>query len=227
MVDAVVLDWEGVLADTGAARRHALACALADEGLRADDAMLASCSDSMSLHSAIASVLRDARPADATLADLLVLRASRAFAERLGKGFVLAPGAREFVEGVEVHAPVAIVTSATRSETEFVLRLAGLDSGISTIVSADDFTQTKTGAAHREAVARLARRRAVSASRVVALACVAETLDGARRAGVRTIAVGAAAHVALHADGAVDSVQGLAVADLARLAGIAAAEHRS
>lgn len=227
MLDAVLLDWEGVLADTRDARRDALLRALADEDVHLDGVLYATHCEGLSRHAAIASALRHAGLGDPALADLVGLRASRAFAERLGKGFVLAPGARELVAHLRVHAPVAIVTSATRAETEFVLRLASLEGTVATIVSADDTVDWDSGGAHREALARLARKRPIDARRVVALAQSAPALEAARRAGVRSIAVDAPAHVAIQADGTVDSIAGLTVGALARLAGVTAVGQRS
>jgi beta-phosphoglucomutase-like phosphatase (HAD superfamily) len=227
MLDAVLLDWEGVLADTRDARRDALLRALADENVHLDGNLYAMLCEGRSRPAAIASALRHAGLVDPTLADLVGLRASRAFAERLGKGFVLATGARELVEHLRVHAPVAIVTSATRAETEFVLRLAALEGTVATIVSADDAMDWDSGGAHREALTRLARKRQLNPQRVVALAQSAPALEAARLAGVRSIAVDAPAHVAIEADGTVDSIVGLTVADLARLAGVTAVGQRS
>ena len=201
MLDAVLLEWEGVLADTTVARHDALRRALADEGVQSD-----------------------ALGNDPALADLVALRATRAFAERIGKGLVLLPGARAFVERVQIASRVAIVTSATRAETEFVLRLAGLDGAIATIVSADDMLGGT--AAFERAIAHLARVRALKRDRVVALASTSAALRAAHAAGVRTIAVNALAHVALEADGALASIDGVTVADLLRLGGIASMEHR-
>ncbi len=227
MVDAVLLDWEGVLADTGAARRVALQRAFSDEGLLLDDATHASCCEGVALSAAISAALRHVGRLDPTLADLIALRSARAFAERLGKGFVLAAGAREFVEHVRVNVPLAIVTVASRSETEFVLRLAGLEGSVATIVSADDAAEFESGDAHRVALARIERQRPVHRRRVVALAHTIPALHAARCADVRTIAIGAPAHVALRADGAADAIRGLAMGDLARLAGTGAMEHRA
>jgi beta-phosphoglucomutase-like phosphatase (HAD superfamily) len=205
MLDAVLLEWEGVIADTASARREAFFRALADEGAAAD-----------------------ALRSDPTLADLVALRATRAFAERLGKGFVLLPGAREFVERVQLGSRVAIVTSATRSETEFALRLAGLDGAVTTIVSADDALDPPPSSAMIErTIEQLARLRPLQRERIVAMAPTSAALRAARGAGVRTIAVGAPAHVAVDADGAVAGVDGLTLTDLARLSGIAKMERRS
>jgi beta-phosphoglucomutase-like phosphatase (HAD superfamily) len=201
MLDAVLLEWEGVLADTAIARADAMRRALAEEG-----------------------VLADALRSDPALADLVTLRATRAFAERIGKGLVLLPGVRAFIERIRSTSRIAIVTSATRSETEFVLRLAGFDDAITTIVSADDMLDG--AAAYERAIAHLARVRPVKREQVVALAASAPALRAARAAGVRTIAVNVPAHVALDADAALSSVDGVTVADLIRLADAGSMEHR-
>ena len=200
MVDAVLLEWEGVLADTSVARREALLRALAEEGVQ-----------------------YEALETDPALADLVALRATRAFAERIGKGLVLLPGAREFVERIQLASRVAIVTSATRAETEFVLRLSGLDAAISTIVSSDDMLEGS--ATYERAIAQLARVRPIKRDHIIALASASPALRAARAAGIHTIAVGSPAHVALDADGALVAVDGITVADLARIGGIATMEH--
>ena len=205
MVDAVLLEWEGALADTAVARREALARALAEEGVQ-----------------------HDALRLDRTLADLVALRAARAFAERLGKGFVLLPGAREFVERAQLGSRLGIVTSASRAETEFVLRLAGLDGAASIIVTADDALDAPPSPEMIEhALQHLSRLRPLRREHVVAMASTSPALRAARAAGVRTIAVGAPAHVAVDADGAVSAVEGLVLGDLARLGGIATKERQS
>jgi beta-phosphoglucomutase-like phosphatase (HAD superfamily) len=190
-----------VLSDTTVARRDALVRALADEGVEFE-----------------------ALETDPALADLVALRATRAFAERIGKGLVLLPGAREFVERLQLGSRVAVVTSATRAETEFVLRLAGLDAAVSTIVSSDDMLEAS--AAYERAIAQLVRVRPIRRDHVVALASTSAALHAARATGVHTIAVGAPAHVALDADGAVATIDGVSVAELARIGGIPTMEHR-
>ncbi|MEO8622275.1 MAG: HAD hydrolase-like protein [bacterium] len=227
MLDAVLLEWEGVLADTAGARRDALARALAAEGIRLDAPSWLTQSHDASTADAISSALTQLGRADPTLADLVAARATRAFAERLGQGFVLLPGAREFVEGMQLATRIAIVTSATRAETEFMLTLAGLERAVSLIVSADDdLDASPSSTTFERALEYLSRRRPLRRDRVVAIAPTAPALRAARSVGVRTIAIGAPAHVAVDADGAVDSIDGLSPADLVRLAGIASAEPR-
>ena len=202
MIDAVLLDWENVLVDTLDARRDARQRALAEQGLSAD------------------------APLDPTLESLVAARATRAFAERIGKGFILRDGARELIERIQAAARLAIVTTATRSETEFILRLAALDAAPSTIVSADDGDDTPAPAAYRRALEQLGRRRPVSAERTIAIVATEPTLRAARAAGLRTIALDLPAHVAVEADGAIASFRDTTVSDLARAAGVTTASGR-
>ena len=218
MLDAVLVEWENVLVDTGSVRRDALVRAFAEEGLEFDAARWTADCLGRPLHGAIAFALAHTGRTDDTLTDLLVLRAGRAFAERLGKGFVLVPGAREFLERLQVGTTLCIVSSSTRAETDFVLRLAGLDAMVSTITCAEATEQP--GATYDRAITHLAERQQVRRHRMVAVAHVAPALRGARVAGIRTVAVGAPAHEALEADGAVRSIEGVTLPDLARIVGL-------
>jgi beta-phosphoglucomutase-like phosphatase (HAD superfamily) len=195
MLDTVMIDWESTFVPTAAARREALARALHDERL--------------------ASIPDD----DAPLADLIAVRASRHFAERLGKGITLEPGTREFVERIQIGARLAIVTNATRAETEFVLGLAGLDGAASTIVTADD----RAANPYQLALEHLSSRRPVRAEYSVAVANGAGMIHAARCASLRTIAIAAPAHVAVDADGAIEHIDGITLGDLARVAGLTTA----
>lgn len=226
MPDALLLDWEGCLADTVSMRESALQRALQEEGLELSDADCARCCEGASAETAVRRALSIVGTHDAVLADLVATRASRAFAERLGKGFMLNRGALELMSKAQVTSRIAIVTQASRSETEFVLRLAGLDITVSTIVSAsDELELPPSPAPFLAALAQLAKRRTARPERCVAIASSAAVLRSARSAGLRTIALSAPAHVALDADGAVDTLENLSMSALSLIAGIAAAEH--
>src|SRR5215208_86093 len=125
MADGVLLDWEGVLVDTGRWRRESLFSALAFEGVALDDAAYDDRCVGRSVRSAVASALGD-QASDPTLVELVALRAERAFAERLAHGFSLDPETARFVDRTQLHAPLVVVTAAGRSETDAALRLAGL-----------------------------------------------------------------------------------------------------
>jgi beta-phosphoglucomutase-like phosphatase (HAD superfamily) len=209
MVDAVLLEWEGVLADTRPARRDALRAALAAEGvahtLSDDDEQLRG----LGVSDAARAVVRHMGSSDEVLADLLAVRAARTFAETIARGLVLHPGAAAFVEHAQSRARIAVVTRASRAETELVLRMAGLEDAVTTIVTADEDVHAPSEAGYRLALAGLSRVRAVDPARVVALVDASPAIRAARGAGVRVIAVGAPVHQAIDADAAVDSLVGL------------------
>src|SRR5215204_4595926 len=120
MADGVLLDWEGVLADTADARREALRGAFTDEGIAFDEVAFEHHGAGRSVRSAVARLL-GGRGSDATLAELVALRAERAFAARLAQGFAIDPEAARFAELAQLRAPVVIVTAAGRAESEAAL----------------------------------------------------------------------------------------------------------
>ena len=222
MADGVLLDWEGVLADTADSRRDALRAALADEGIGFDEATYERFGAGRSVRSAVARLLGTSA-ADVTLAELVALRAEREFAARLQQGFAIDPAAARFVELAQLRAPVVIVTAAGRAESDAALRLAGLHDSCAAIVTADDVGgDAPAPASYELALAHLGRRRVVKASRVVVLASGLPAILAAREAELRTVAVEAPAHVALEADAAVDSLSGLTLDVIDALLGISA-----
>jgi beta-phosphoglucomutase-like phosphatase (HAD superfamily) len=209
MVDAVLLEWEGVLADTRQARRDALRGALAAEGishtLSDDDEQLRG----LGVSAAVGTVLRHMGLVDPALADLLVMRATRSFAERLTAGVVLVRGTVPFVERMQSRTRVAIVTRATRGETELILRSAGLEDAVTTTVCCDDVECASPSArAFGRALDQLARVRRLEPLNVVAVVDAGPAIRAARTAGVRVLAVGAPFHEAMEADAAVDTLDG-------------------
>ena len=222
MADAVLLDWEGLLTDTTASRRAALVLALAVEGVTLDEDAYDDRFAGRSLRNIVASAL-EWRAGDDTLVELVTLRAQRELATRLAQGFVVAPEVMRFVEHAQLRAPVAIVTAAGRDETDAALRLASLRDSFSAIVSADDAAGDAPSRTQFDAaMAHLERRRAspLSRERVIALATTRPAILAAREAGIRTIAVGAPAHVAVEADGALESIAGATLDALDALVGI-------
>jgi beta-phosphoglucomutase-like phosphatase (HAD superfamily) len=221
MVDAVLLEWEGVLADTAAARRDALLVALREESVHVDPDSVSECCDGCDVTSGARAALHVAGRDDPVLVELVAMRARRAFAERLGRGLTLYPGARRFTERLSLSTRVAIVTSASRSETEFLLRLAGLEASVATVVTSDDVLDgAPSSTSHRKAMEQLSRVRTVRPDRVVALVASSRGIRAARAGGVHTVAMNVPAHVAVEADGTVSSLDALTADDIARAAGI-------
>jgi len=228
MLDAVLLEWDGVLADTGAARRDALLRALADEGVPSSPAVYDACCAGLDVPSAAAAALRAAGRDDPSLAQLVALRAGRAFVDRLAQGFSLAPGAADFLAVAAHRTRVAIVTQAGRAETDVALRLAGVESAVAAVLTADDVTDPPPApAVFTRALVHLSRLRTARASHVVAVVRALPAIRAARAAGIRALTVGAPAHVAAEADGAVDSLEGVTVDVVARLAGVAGTPVRA
>jgi beta-phosphoglucomutase-like phosphatase (HAD superfamily) len=224
MLDAVLLEWEGVLADTGPVRRDAMVRALAEEGVPWTAAAYDACCSGLDVHAGAAVALARAGRHDATLTELVALRAGRAFVERLGQGFIMAPGAAQFVAAAEHRSRLAIVTRATRAETEIALQLSGLGPAFAAVITADDVLDPPPApAAYARALGHLARRRPVRPACVVAMVDTSAAACAARAAGVRTLAVGAPAHVAVEADAAVDGLSGLTLDAIASLVRVAAA----
>jgi beta-phosphoglucomutase-like phosphatase (HAD superfamily) len=210
MVDAVLLEWEGVLADTRPARRDALRLALAAEGiahtLSDDDEQLRG----LGLAGSVRAVLRHIGCSDHTLAGLLVARAARAFGETIASGLVLRPDALAFVQRMQGRVRVAMVTRAARAETDQLLRLGGLADAMTTVITADDVPDDAPAAsAYQLAFGRLSRVRTLEPWQAVAVVDAAPCIRAARAAGVRVLAVGAPAHEAIDADAAVDSLEGV------------------
>jgi len=222
MADGVLLDWEGVLADTTGSRRDALRRALADEGFAFDEGSFDERCAGRSARTGAATML-GSRASDDTLVEIVALRAERAFATMLAQGFAIDPGAARFAELAQLRAPLVIVTAATRAETDAALRLAGLHDSCAAIVTADDVVgEAPSRESFEAALDHLARRRPVKRERVVVLAATAPAIRAARSAGLRTVAVGAPAHVALEADAAVPSLAGLTLDAIDVLLDIAA-----
>lgn len=228
MVDAVLLEWDGVLADTGAARREALLRALAEEGVAftAED-YDARCAG-LDVQQAARAALSLAHDDDPTLLDLVVLRAGRTFTDRLAGGITLEPGAMDFLRAAEPRARLAIASRATRVETDLFLRLSGLDGMMACVFTADDVLQPPPDPAlYEQATLHLARTRRTRREHSVALVNGGAAIRAARSAGLHVLAVGAPAHVAMDADGATADFATLTLEELAMLVGITPSEHHT
>ncbi|MGQ0537862.1 MAG: HAD family hydrolase [Gemmatimonadaceae bacterium] len=220
MLDAVLFEFDGVLADTTGARSEALRATLREDGitLTADEYREHCAGRAFPEAVRAASALRGVS-LDETGIDLLVLRADRAYSAAVGKGVSLAEGVPEVVERLAANLRLGVVTRATRREVEFVLQLAGLDHAFACIVAAEDAPAGKPSpSAYRLALERLSRSRPLRADACVALEDSLAGIRSARGAGLRTVAVGPLpAHVAMEADGLLASLAGLTLAALERL----------
>jgi beta-phosphoglucomutase-like phosphatase (HAD superfamily) len=202
MVDAVLLELEGVVFDTRELRRLSLRDALLEQGLAPTidhDAV-----DGLTPRAAVErSLALQALEHDEVLLDLLAARAERAFSSQLAaSGAALCDGARAFVEDAAGVARLAVVTSARRSDVDIMLRLASFGDCFSVIVAAEDALEQKpSGEGHRLALGRLSKRRPITMNRTIALEHTRGGIRAARNSDITCVAIGPlAAHVAMEAD---------------------------
>lgn len=189
MIDALLCEFEGVIADTVPLRRLALRRALAEEGAPPPaDVELDRCARLGTEAAARAALHAAGAPPDDVGARLIAMRAERHFAALTAHGIVLVPGARELIARLAGTVRLALVTRAARREVSSALSLAELDAAFECIVCADDVpAPSPTADAWRLALRRLGSRRALHRDAAVALADAPATARAAREAGLRAI----------------------------------------
>lgn len=210
-VPVLLLEFEGVLADTAAMRQAALA-----ESLAADGIMLSAELLQLIKGRSTEDALRQVRevvgaPDDPTALDLSRVRAEKAFAARLGKGVLLQRDIRSALEKLSAVARLALVTRASRREVEFVLSLGGLEGMFRPIIALEDSIAAKPARAPYDAA--LARVSELFPGQVLRGIAVEDSVRGvlaARSAGLLTVLVGThAPQDAMEADCWIESLADL------------------
>lgn len=220
-IDTVLMEFDGVLAETAGAREHALLSVLLEDGITLPVAEYRDRCLGLPTPDAVRYALAHAGVAlDETGVELLALRIDRAFTAHVSKGVLLVDGAREAIERLSSRVRVGIVTRANRRDVEFVLSLAQIDAHVACIIGAEDVYPGKPAATpYQAALRRLERRRPIPEEGiVVALEDALVGIRAARAAGLRCIAVGPLdAHIALEADALIPALTGLDLATIERL----------
>jgi beta-phosphoglucomutase-like phosphatase (HAD superfamily) len=220
-VPLIFLDFDDVLVET---RTHRLAClrsALASLGSTlTDDDFDTQCAGLSAAGAARAALRAAGVPADDTAVELAALHADRAFAAIAARGLRLAPGARDFVRRAAGRARLGIVTGAARRDVELVLALAELGDAFECVVTCDEYAGPEPSREPFErAVVRMAYRGAVNLGEGAALVASLNGVAAARAAGLQSVVVGPVAPlVAFAGDGYLESLEGVGVQDLLRLA---------
>lgn len=212
MLDTVLLELEGVIADTGEARRDAVQAALRADGIHLTAAEYREQCAGLSFEAAIRGAWQVAQRApDDTAIALAAHRAERTYRAYIGKGLTLVEGARETLERLHDTVRLALVTRAPRNDAMFVLSLARVEHLFTCVVAAEDALPKPSPEPYRLALTRLQRTRArVVRGTVVAVEDGLPGIRAARAAGIACVAVGdIPAHVAVEADGYVPSIGGL------------------
>jgi len=217
MIQAVLFEFDGVIADTRDARRRALIEALGEEGTQIADAEYADHCAGLPVRSAVrAAFAVRGVPADDTSVDLATARAERRFSSLIEAGLSLMPGARALIEAMQGQTRLGIVSRAARRDIESVLGMAQLDYAFEFVLSDDDpFLPKPSAEPYVASLERLGRRRTVEARNVVALEDGVAGIRSAKGAGLRCAAVGALpVHLAVNADAMLPSLIGQTAASI-------------
>ncbi|HEX7123575.1 MAG TPA: HAD family phosphatase [Gemmatimonadaceae bacterium] len=219
MLDTVLFELEGVLADTAAARRETLLEAVAREGIHLSDAEYQEVCAGLGTEDAVRAAFRTRSAAvDDTTISLAALAAERAYRARLAKGVTLVAGAREVVERLHRTSRLGLVTRSPRAEAQFVLALANLEHCFGCVVAAEDVRAPKP-APDGYVVALKRLRHGRETWRAVALEDGLPGIRAARAAGITCVVVGdVPAHVALEADAGIPELARLTPDQLQALA---------
>jgi beta-phosphoglucomutase len=221
MLEAIVFDFDGVLADTEPLHLRAFGEVLAGARLRLEAREYYKRYVGLTDRMALAAVLSDAG-LDVGAEDQAALIAAKGEKYRalLLEAPPVFPGVVDKVREWSAAVPLAIASGAFRVEIEAVLRATGLAGCFAAIVTADD---CERGKPDPEPFARaLAALGVAHPARTVAIEDSIHGLVSARKAGMRTVAVTTAhdeAQLSASADLVVPGVAALSLAALEVLAG--------
>ena len=211
MIDAVLFEFEGVIADTSATRRRTLLETLREDGVALDESEYTEHCAGMPVRASVRAALALRNfPRDETSVELVAIRAERRFADLVGTGLSLVYGVVQFIESMQGQTRLGIVSRASRADIDATLAFAQLEHAFEFIVAGDDAFQPKPSPApYLGALDRLTRRRSVKAAHVVALEDGTAGIRSAKAAGLRCAVVGPLpVHVAVDADALVPSLIG-------------------
>ena len=224
-LQAIIFDFDGVIADSEPLHFRAFQQALAEEGLELspkeyyarylgydDVGMFQAFGEDRGL------------PMEAARVTQLVTRKGTKLQAMLNAGSVLFPGAVEFVRAAARAVPIAIASGALRHEIDEIIAAAGVSDLFAAIVASGDTPESKPSPApYRLAFERL---RDVSGIALDPRRCVAIEdsrwgLESARGAGLRCVGVtnSYAADELVGAELVVNGLQALTLDALDRLCG--------
>jgi len=211
-IQAIVFDFDGVIADSEPLHLKAFQRALAEEGITlAEDEYFNRYLgyDDVGVFEAIA---RDrALPWTARHVAGLVARKGMMLQALIAGGEVLFPGAPAFIRAAAAEVPVAIASGALRHEIVQILESAALDELFAAIVASGDTPASKPSPApYLLAFERLQERanRKLDPRRCVAIEDSLWGLESARQAGLRCVGV-TTSYTAVELPGAELIVEGL------------------
>jgi beta-phosphoglucomutase len=192
-LQAIIFDFDGVIADSEPLHFRAFQQALAEDGLELSPKEYFARYlgyDDVGMFQAFGQ--DHGLPMDAARVTALVARKGAKLQAMLTGGSVLFPGAVEFVRAAASAVPIAIASGALRHEIEEVIEAAGVADLFAAIVASGDTPESKPSPApYRLAFERLrdAAGTALDARRCVAIEDSRWGLESARGAGLRCVGV--------------------------------------
>lgn len=223
---AIVLDFDGVIADSERLHLKASQEALAQVGsplTLSDDAYYAHYLG-FDDHGLFRQLARDrGHRLDADAVAELVATKGHIYEALAAAGEMLYPGVADFIRSAAARVPLAVASGALSREIEDVLGRAGLRQHFLAVVGADQTRVSKPAPdPYLEAFSRVqhAVGRTLAPTKTVAIEDSRWGLESARSAGLRTVAVTntySAETLAPHAELVVESLNGLALETLERL----------
>ena len=192
-LQAIVFDFDGVIADSEPLHLRAFQQALAEEGVELTPQEYYTRYlgyDDVGVFEALA---RDrGLPMTDRQVTALVARKGLCLQQMMHEGSVLFPGAREFIRTAAAAVPIAIASGALRHEIDEIVEAAGVADLFAVIVAAGDTPQSKPSPApYLLAFQRLrdATGNTLDARRCVAIEDSRWGLESAHGAGLRCVAV--------------------------------------
>lgn len=192
MLEAIIFDFDGVIADDEPLHLQAFREVLAAEKVKVSDAAYYERYLGLDDRGAIAQILTDAGiEASEERISLLAAQKAAAYGRLVAQGVRLFPGVGEFVREASRAVPLAIASGALREEITAILEGAGLAACFATIVSAEDVIHGKPDP---EAFLLAARRLAEVRPEISPQGCLViedsiAGVEAARRAGMHCVAV--------------------------------------
>jgi HAD superfamily hydrolase (TIGR01509 family) len=217
-VQAVVFDFDGVLADSEPLHLRAYQALLEPQGIHLDKDTYCERYLGYDDEGALRKIAEDngLLLGDEEI-ELLVVEKGHVFEALVGARDVLYPGAADCVRRLAEAWPVGIASGALRADIDLMLRGAGLEDRFRFIVAAGDTERTKPAP---DPYLRAAELHGVPPAACVAIEDSRWGLESARAAGLRTIAIThtyARHELAAHADVVVASLAELTREFVARL----------
>jgi len=188
-MDALLLDYNGVIVDDERLHGESFRIVLAAEGIALDEAGYLA--DYLGLNDQAAfreAFRRHDRPAEPARIRRLAAAKAAAYAALVERGLPVVAGVSDFVRAAAGSVRIAVVSGAIRAEIEPGLERAGIAGLIDCVVSADDVPVSKPDpAGFQLALRRLRERHGVGPWRAVVIEDSLHGLAAARMVGAGCI----------------------------------------